>query len=135
VKGRVDLARTPVGDDFDRFRTYANTKLCNLLCTSELAVRWADRGVTVNAVHPGVVRTKLGDMSGPLGLLLRLIKRRWAAPEVGALGPVRLATDAALANTTGRYHDQLAEAPWPQPARDQALARALWERSVEYAGR
>jgi NAD(P)-dependent dehydrogenase (short-subunit alcohol dehydrogenase family) len=135
VKGKVDLDRTPVGGDFHRFRTYANTKLCNLLCTGELARRWADRGITVNAVHPGVVRTKLGDMSGPLGLLLRLIKRRWLPPEVGALGPVRLATDPALDGVTGRYHDQLAEAPWPAAAADQALARALWERSVEYADR
>jgi NAD(P)-dependent dehydrogenase (short-subunit alcohol dehydrogenase family) len=134
VKGRVDLARTPSGADFDRFRTYANTKLCNLLCTGELARRWADRGIAVDAVHPGVVRTKLGDISGPLGLLLRLIKRRWAPPEVGALGPVRLATDPALTGVTGRYYDQLAETPWPEPARDPALARALWERSVEYAG-
>jgi NAD(P)-dependent dehydrogenase (short-subunit alcohol dehydrogenase family) len=135
VKGRVDLDRTPVGGDFHRFRTYANTKLCNLLCTAELARRWAGRGVTVNAVHPGVVRTKLGDMSGPLGLLLRLIKRRWLPPEVGALGPLRLAIDGALDEVSGRYHHQLAEAPWPAVAVDQALARALWDRSVEYADR
>jgi len=131
VKGAVDLARTPTGDDFNRFRSYANTKLCNLLCTAELARRWAGRGVTVNAVHPGVVRTKLGDLAGPLGWLLRLVKRRWAPPEVGALGPVRLASDPALDGVTGRYYDQLVEAPWPVV--DPALARALWERGVEYA--
>jgi NAD(P)-dependent dehydrogenase (short-subunit alcohol dehydrogenase family) len=131
VKGAVDLARTPAGHDFNRFRSYANTKLCNLLCTAELARRRAASGVTVNAVHPGLVRTKLGDLPGPLGLVLRLIKRRWDPPEVGALGPVRLATDPALAGTTGRYFDRVAEAPWP--VADPALARALWEGGVEYA--
>lgn len=132
IKGRVDLARTPEGKDFDRFRTYADTKLCNLLCTSELARLWAARSVTVNAVHPGVVRTALGDLSGPLGLLLKWFKRRWDAPEVGALGPVRLATDPSLRGVTGRYHDRLVETPWPAPADDPVLARALWDRSLEY---
>ena len=61
--GRVDLDRTPTGDDFHRLRTYASTKQCNLLCTMELARRLANDGandgLTVNAVHPGVVRTRL----------------------------------------------------------------------------
>jgi NAD(P)-dependent dehydrogenase (short-subunit alcohol dehydrogenase family) len=135
IKGRVDLDRTPSGRDFDRFRTYAGTKLCNLLCARELADRLSGAGVTVNAVHPGLVRTRLGELSGPLGLLLRLVKRRWAPPEVGARGPVRLATDPALADTTDVYFDELAAAPWPEPARDRELARALWQRSAEYAAR
>jgi len=37
VAGRIDLRRTPIGADFRRVRTYADTKLWNLLCTRELA--------------------------------------------------------------------------------------------------
>jgi NAD(P)-dependent dehydrogenase (short-subunit alcohol dehydrogenase family) len=136
VRGRVDLERTPSGGDFGRFATYATTKLCNLLATLELARRLAaaGRGVTVNAVHPGVVRTKLGALPGAMGVALRLVKLAWATPARGAEGPVRLATDPALDGATGRYFDRLAEAALLPPAEDAALAHALWQRSLALGG-
>ena len=79
--GRINLAETPGGGDFHRLRTYANTKLWNLFCTRELAHRFVGTGVTANAVHPGVVRTRLGDASGGLGLVLRAVKLFWASPD------------------------------------------------------
>jgi NAD(P)-dependent dehydrogenase (short-subunit alcohol dehydrogenase family) len=38
---------------------YSFTKLCNILFTYELHRRINDDGVTVNALHPGVINTKL----------------------------------------------------------------------------
>src|ERR1039458_4419054 len=43
---------------------YGKSKLCNILFTRELAKRWTDTGVTVNALHPGFVSTRFGDQSG-----------------------------------------------------------------------
>ncbi len=65
--GRVELAKTPYGDDFHPVRTYATTKLLNLLCMPRFAKRWAGRGPRIDAVHPGVIRTGLGDRPGVLG--------------------------------------------------------------------
>ncbi len=42
---------------FDAPNIYANTKLCNVLMTFELARRLKGRNVTANALHPGVVQT------------------------------------------------------------------------------
>ena len=39
VNGKLDMARTPYGLDFSRIRTYADSKLCNMLFTLELARR------------------------------------------------------------------------------------------------
>ncbi|MFG1615142.1 hypothetical protein ACGFI3_20470 [Nonomuraea wenchangensis] len=44
-------------------QTYADTKLCNLLTVPPFAERRRDRGITIDAVHPGVIRTGLGDRS------------------------------------------------------------------------
>jgi NAD(P)-dependent dehydrogenase (short-subunit alcohol dehydrogenase family) len=136
--GRIDLDRTPTGDDFHRFRTYASTKQCNLLCTVELARRLADAGaydgLTVNAVHPGVVRTRLGDMPGPAGLVLRLVKLLWASPATGARGPVRLARDPSLAGTTGHYFDRCRDVPLGPAAQLPELTANLWARSIRYTG-
>jgi NAD(P)-dependent dehydrogenase (short-subunit alcohol dehydrogenase family) len=123
VKGRVDLTRDPRGESFHKLRTYATTKLWNLLATQALARSLEGSAVRVNAVHPGVVRTKLGDMSGPLGVVLRAVKLLWLTPTVGALGPLALALDDAHAHTHGRYFDQLRPLALVPPADDLALAR------------
>ncbi|UBU09242.1 SDR family NAD(P)-dependent oxidoreductase [Nonomuraea gerenzanensis] len=125
VKGRAEPGRTSVGADFSSLRTYADTKLCNLLTVPLFAERWREAGVTIDAVHPGVIRTGLGDRSGPAGWLLKVVKRRWATVEQGA-GPVV----ALVGGTgTGRYFDQTAKVPLQGPALDGELARRIWDEA------
>jgi len=129
VKGKVDLARTPTGEDFSALTTYANTKLCNLLLLAHFAERFRPLGVTINAVHPGVIRTGLGDRKDAVGLLLKLAKRFWKAPEEAAPPILRLALDPALAATSGSYFDgQIEQALLPH-ARDPEQAEALWRQA------
>lgn len=130
--GRMDLERTPYGHDFGRLRTYATTKLCNVLCTRVLAEQVDGTGVTVNAVHPGVINTKLGDMPGLLGRLLRLVKRRWATPEQGAEAPVWLATAPEVAETNGQFFDRFKPVPFAKAAQDLDLARRVWQWSSDF---
>jgi len=134
VKGRPDLERTPRGADFHPFRTYPNTKLLNLVCVPMFARQWAEIGVTINAVHPGVIRTGLGDRGGPLGLALRVVKRLWKSPEEGARPVVRLALDPALAGVTGRYFHLEEEMPLDPVARDDSLAERCFRQALELSG-
>jgi hypothetical protein len=122
VKGAVDPERTPVGADFHPIRTYANTKLANLLMLPLFARRW--QAVTIDAVHPGVIRTGLGDRRGPLGLLLKAVKLTWRSPEEGARPVVRL----LHAPGSGRYFNELREEP---VAYDTDLARRLWDDAAK----
>ncbi|MFI6601158.1 SDR family NAD(P)-dependent oxidoreductase [Nonomuraea sp. NPDC050536] len=125
VKGRAEPGRTSVGAGFHQIRTYADTKLCNLLTVPLFAERWRERGITVDAVHPGVIRTGLGDRRGPVGWLLKLAKRGWATPEQGAEPVVRLAADPG----TGRYFNLTEEIPLQPPATDRELAQRIWEEA------
>ncbi len=134
VFGRLDLERTPYGRDFSRFRTYANTKLCNMLFTSELARRIKGSGVTINAVHPGVIRTNLGRSQGILGHFLSLTKRFLPPPEKGAEAPVWLATSPELGKVSGKYFNVTSESRMNKAARDVASAAKLWELSLNLAG-
>ncbi|HEX6351860.1 SDR family NAD(P)-dependent oxidoreductase [Actinophytocola sp.] len=127
VKGRVDPDRTPWGKDFHRMRTYCDTKRANLLLTPLFAEHWQDAGVTIDAVHPGVIRTNLGDPGGVLGAVLRLVKRRWAPPEAGAAPVVRLSS----ATGTGRFFNVEKEEPIPS---EPELARRLWEQARKLTG-
>jgi NAD(P)-dependent dehydrogenase (short-subunit alcohol dehydrogenase family) len=132
VKGRLDVDRTPTGADFHRMRTYCTTKLANLLMIPLFASRWRGTGVTIDAIHPGVIRTGLGDPGGVPGLLLKAMKRSWAAPERGAAPVVRLAL--APGDASGRYFDADREVPLESVATDQVLARRVWEQAETLTG-
>lgn len=131
VKGRVDLERTPRGDDFSALRTYATTKLCNLALTRRWVARLEPRGATYAALHPGVIRTGLGDRPGPMGWLLRLVKRGWSSPEEGAANVLRVATGAA---GPGAWFEEATLAPLPAVADDAALAERLWRQAAALCG-
>ncbi|MCK9899523.1 retinol dehydrogenase [Parafrankia colletiae] len=135
-KARIDLERTPRGDDFHPIRTYANTKAANLALVPLFARRWADAGtgIRVNAVHPGVIRTGLGDRRGPLGLALKAVKRFWTPVEQGAPPVIRLALAPELDGVTGRYFEIEKAAPLHGPVDDPDLARLLWTQAANLTG-
>jgi NAD(P)-dependent dehydrogenase (short-subunit alcohol dehydrogenase family) len=134
MKGKLDLEMTPYGKDFNSFTTYANTKLCNVLFTRQLAGVIQGSGVTVNAVHPGVIRTNLRGRPGLFGLVDRVIKRSWPPPEEGARAPVWLATAPELAGVNGKYFHLKVETEFAPNAQDDELSRKLWQFSAELSG-
>jgi NAD(P)-dependent dehydrogenase (short-subunit alcohol dehydrogenase family) len=94
----------------------------------ELARRLDGRGVTVNAVHPGAVRTHTQDLlTGWQRLLVDTLGRFiFVDPERGAMPNLRLAGEVALEGVTGRFFDGLREAAPSEDARDPQLAARLW---------
>lgn len=51
-----DLNAFPKGI-ITKIREYANTKLCNILFTAELARRLKGTGIDTNCLHPGVIQS------------------------------------------------------------------------------
>jgi NAD(P)-dependent dehydrogenase (short-subunit alcohol dehydrogenase family) len=100
------------------------------LFTLELSQRLADSGVTVNALHPGVVRTDLWRYaSGPLKALVWLTRPFYRTPEKGAATSIHLATSREVEGISGRYFVDCREAKPAQAALDHDAARLLWEAS------
>jgi NAD(P)-dependent dehydrogenase (short-subunit alcohol dehydrogenase family) len=118
------------------FAAYSRSKLANLWFTYELARRLEGSGVTVNAVHPGLVRTALGDHSGALRRagwrLLHVAYRKVSlSPEEGAAAITHLATAPELEDVTGRYFVGRRAAESSPASRDPAAAARLWALSEE----
>lgn len=134
VMGKLDLERTPYGKDFSGFKSYMNTKLCNVIFTREFARMIAGSGVTINAVHPGVIRTNLGNSSGFIGAFLKFVKRFWAPPEEGAKAPVWLAASPDMEGVNGKYFDLRVEKPFAANSLDDKLSHDLWELSTRLCG-
>lgn len=135
--GTLDFDDLQSERNFIGLRVYARSKLANVLFARELARRLDGTGVTVNALHPGTVRTGWGG-DGEAGLLLgvglRLASWVFLSPEKGAETSVHLATSPQVAGKTGGYyvHKRLRD---PAPAaRDDDAARRLWDVSEELLG-
>ena len=113
-------------------RAYERSKLANLLFMRALARLLAGSAVTVNAAHPGFVRSQLfRDFRGPLRLLFATALRPFMrSPRQGARTSVYLAAAPEVEGESGGYfRDCRRIQPSPAARCDEAAAR-LWSESV-----
>ena len=111
---------------------YYASKLANVLFSNELARRLQGTGVTTHALHPGVVATEVWRrFPRPITWFAKLFM---ISIEEGAKPTVYCATSPEVAQQSGLYYDgcELKEAS--ELARDEALARKLWETSEKWVG-
>jgi NAD(P)-dependent dehydrogenase (short-subunit alcohol dehydrogenase family) len=151
---RVKLARTPrpatldltdVDDladlnpraGFVPFEAYARAKLMTVAVGYALARSYATHGVTLNAVHPGIVATGIIDDLIPRSLrpFGTLIRRAMLTPTEGAATALRIATDPGLVGVTGRYFNQGSVAVTPPISHDPAVQRKLLALSEAHFAR
>lgn len=59
TRGTINQTDLNLSQAYDEAAAYNQSKLANVLFSRELAKRLAGSGVTVNAVHPGIVDTEL----------------------------------------------------------------------------
>ncbi|MCX5104755.1 SDR family NAD(P)-dependent oxidoreductase [Streptomyces sp. NBC_00439] len=112
----VDFDDVMMERGYEGLEAYCRSKLALIMSAFDLADRIADGGVTVNALHPA----HLMDTRG-----VREYGLTPAVPvEEGVRPTVRLITDPALADVTGRYFDRFTDTPAHEQAYDpQARVR------------
>jgi NAD(P)-dependent dehydrogenase (short-subunit alcohol dehydrogenase family) len=106
--------------------------MANLLFTFELARRLEGTGVSVDAVHPGRVRTSL--MQGTPAPFRQLTSLGARTPEQAGEAIGDLATLPRPAGTTGRFFKDGREIEPSGYAKDASVQRRLWEVSEELTG-
>ncbi len=112
---------------FTPLRAYAQSKLANLLFTRELARRVANDGITVNAVHPGLVASNFAAQADRwIALIYSLAKPFARTPEHAAAAIVWSATAEEVAGKTGSYFIGAREARTSRAALSEESARRLW---------
>jgi len=134
--GALDFDDLGSAKRYSAMGVYGRSKLANLLFTRELARRLAGSGVTVNAVHPGLVRTGLGrNNDAPLlKLLANLARPFFRSPEKGAETSIWACTAPELDGVTGRYFSDRREQRPHAHALDDAAAGRLWDASAKLVG-
>jgi retinol dehydrogenase 12 len=113
------------------FPEYCVSKLANVLFSAELARR-APKGVHTYSLHPGAVASDVW-REVPWGLR-HLMKLFMLSNEEGARTSLYCATSDEAGKETGLYYDSSKEKQPSKLARDESLARELWERSAGWVG-
>jgi NAD(P)-dependent dehydrogenase (short-subunit alcohol dehydrogenase family) len=114
------------------FGRYGESKLANILFTTELARRNAGAGVTANCFHPGFVASGFARNNGPVvGALMTLLKPVARTPERGAETLVWLVDSPDVAEASGGYYVDRRPATPAAAALDMEAARRLWQVSEE----
>ena len=119
---------------YSTMEAYGRSKLANILFTRELAKRLEGTGVTVNAVHPGPVRSGFGmdgDMKGIMGLGNKMIRPFEISAASAAKTSIYVAASADVEGKTGGYYVRSKPGHMSKKAKSDDEARRLWEVSEQ----
>jgi NAD(P)-dependent dehydrogenase (short-subunit alcohol dehydrogenase family) len=128
---------------YEPWAAYGQSKTANVLFAVEATKRWADDGITANALMPGGIRTNLQRYVTDAELDRMRAQAggggpAWKTPEQGAATSVLVATSPLLEGVGGRYFEDCNEAGPNQPgtrrgvaayALDPDAAERLWQVS------
>ena len=133
--GRFDPGNLQSEKQYISIRTYADTKLYNIMFTQELAERLIGSGISVNVLHPGVVSTNFGNEFGALfNFIYNLGRVIMISPEKGAKTSIYLATSESVRNISGRYFIRRKPVKLKNPYLTDKNRKLLWQKSLELAG-
>ena len=92
--------------------------------------------MTVNAVHPGLVKTNIGsDARGVTGFIFRGLQTVIGrSPQKGAETLVYLASSPDVAGISGKYWADKKQAQSSPASHDREQQKRLWEYSARVTG-
>jgi NAD(P)-dependent dehydrogenase (short-subunit alcohol dehydrogenase family) len=121
---------------YSGLKSYGSAKLAQLLSMIVFEEHFRKTGVSINAMHPGAVKTEAGRENGPgyQWFKRHFIDKRLKSPEISAEALYYLGVSKDIEYVHGKFFNlTTAEEPAP-PALDKEVAYELWEKSLELSG-
>ncbi|MBD3350313.1 MAG: SDR family NAD(P)-dependent oxidoreductase [Candidatus Lokiarchaeota archaeon] len=117
-------------------KSYGSAKTAQLLSMIKFKEYFKHSGVTINAMHPGDVKTNMGENNGRSYRWFKhkFINRKARSPEISAKALYYLGVSNDLDGVTGRFFNLTTEEDPAPPALDEEMAQKLWEKSIELGG-
>ncbi len=134
-QGTMDFDDLNFERGYSTLKAYGRSKLANVLFTSELARRLEGKNVLVNCLHPGVVATNIWSHASFWAQpFLAIAKLFFVTPAQGAETITYLAASPEIEGQSGGYYVQCKPARTSRLARDEAVAKRLWDVSLKLTG-
>lgn len=132
---RLDFDDLQLKKSYNVMKAYGRSKFANVLFTYELARRLVNFPITVNALHPGRVATRIWNKGGILNPLISVVMRSMAIPvEEGAKTVIYLASSPEVEGISGKYFTNCKAVPSDRATYDEAVAKRLWDASLQLSG-
>jgi short-subunit dehydrogenase len=117
-------------------KSYGSAKTAQLLSMLKFNEIFSGSGVTINAMHPGNVKTNMG--ANNMGLY-RLTKRFLVdptakSPEISAEALYFLGVDSKVKAISGKFFNLTTQEVPAPPALDEDEAEKLWDLSLVHGG-
>ncbi|KAH8373051.1 hypothetical protein KR009_011199 [Drosophila setifemur] len=138
TRGEINTGDLNSEKSYDESKAYAQSKLANIMFTRELARRLEGTKVTANALHPGVVDTKIirhmGFFNNFLaGLFVKPLFWPFVkTPKNGAQTSLYVALDPELQKVSGQYFSDCKLKEISSAACDLQTAKWLWAVSEKW---
>jgi NAD(P)-dependent dehydrogenase (short-subunit alcohol dehydrogenase family) len=135
-QGRINFDDINFEKRYFGWTVYCQSKLANVLFTYELADRLDPKQITVNALHPGTVRTNIvGKYASFIYRLGWNLQKPLMLPvEEGAKTSIYLASSEEVKGITGLYFVKCKSQKSSEMSYDKMLARKLWDLSEKLTG-
>jgi NAD(P)-dependent dehydrogenase (short-subunit alcohol dehydrogenase family) len=121
---------------YSGLKSYGSAKLAQLLSMIVFNEQFKKTGVSINAMHPGAVKTDTGQENGPVYRWFKrnFIDKTLKSPEISAEALYYLGVSKEIEAVSGKFFNlTTVEEPTP-PALDKEVAYELWEKSLELGG-
>ena len=121
---------------YSGLKSYGSAKLAQLLSMIVFEENFRNTGVSINAMHPGAVKTDTGQENGPVYRWFKrnFIDKTLKSPEISAEALYYLGVSKEVEGVSGKFFNLTnQEVPAP-PALDREVAYELWEKSLEMSG-
>lgn len=132
MNGKIDFKDLQGTQRYSSWKAYGQSKLAMVLFTYELASQLKDTGVTVNALHPGVIAS---NFDAGLGSFARwgwkLITPFIASVDEGAQTTLYLATSPEVEGVTGKYFAKQKEQKSSHLSYHEPTRLRLWQVSKD----
>lgn len=121
---------------YSGLKSYGSAKLAQLLSMIIFDSRFKSTGVTINAMHPGAVKTETGQDNGPVyrwyknNFLDRILK----PADISAEALYYLGASNAMEGISGKFFNLTKEEVPAPPALDIEAAYEIWSKSLEITG-
>jgi NAD(P)-dependent dehydrogenase (short-subunit alcohol dehydrogenase family) len=130
--GKIDFDDLQCARRYSTWKAYSQAKLALILYTYEMARRLEGSGVTVNALHPGVIASNFDKgMGGFYRFGWKMMTPFLSNVERGAQTTLYLATSPEVEGVSGKYFARRKESRSSRISYDEEVRQRLWRVSEE----